>query len=124
MMTAVIKIQCVYRSKVARDKCSGKRSEKAKETRWYSCDDGEGNVNYYCTETGECVSEKPADFDGEGGKAPDALQKMMKKPFEVGILLFNFPPNTRSKAKKLCACEYVMQPISFGISAPTSRGTN
>ncbi len=120
-MTAVIKIQCVYRSKVAREKCSGKRLEKAKETRWYSCDDGEGNVCYYSTETGEFVWDKPADFDGEGGKAPDALKKMMKKAFEVGLVLFNFPPNTRSKAKKCDACQYMMQPISFGLLAQTYR---
>jgi hypothetical protein len=111
MMTAVIKIQCVYRFKVAREKCSGKRLEKAKETKWYSCDDGEGNVYYYCTETGECVWDKPADFDGEGGEAPDALQKRIKKAFEVGIELFQFPSKHSFKSK-----EIVRMPIHYATN--------
>jgi hypothetical protein len=84
MMTAVIKIQGKYRSKIARGKVHGRRLEKAKETKWYACDDGEGNVYYYSTDTGECMWEKPSDFDEDSGKdAPDILKTMMQKAFEV-----------------------------------------
>ena len=85
MMTAVIKIQCIYRSKIARGEITVKKAavlKEAKETKWYACDDGEGNIYYYSTETGECVWEKPDDFDGEDKTPPAVLNTMMKKAFE------------------------------------------
>ena len=101
MMTAVIKIQCLYRAKVARGEIVVKKAavlEKAKETKWYACDDGEGNIYYYNTISGDCVWEKPEDFDGEDKTPPAVLMTMMKKSFEGKLKKLD--PKTSRALKK------------------------
>jgi hypothetical protein len=107
MMTAVIRIQCAYRAKMAnmsvadRNKLKAKTAEAKKEPVWWETDDGDGNMYYYNSETGECVWEKPADFDGEGGSPPAALMMLMKKAFEGKLkLLDKDTQKTLDAAKK------------------------
>jgi hypothetical protein len=101
MMTAVIKIQCLYRTKIARGDIVVKKAavlKAAKETKWYACDDGEGNIYYYNTDTEECVWWKPDDFDGEDKTPPVILNAMMKKAFEGKLKKLD--PETHKALKK------------------------
>ena len=55
---------------------------------WYECRNLEGELFYYNTKTGDCVTDRPDDFDGiSGEEAPPALQKLIERAMRKGVFL-------------------------------------
>ena len=60
LMSAVIKMQCIYRSRLARKKVSATCEHQVQK--WVETTHDDGTVYYFNTETNEAQDLKPADF--------------------------------------------------------------
>jgi hypothetical protein len=78
LMVAVIKVQCLYRMRQARQYAESRRWEEMPLSKWYAHEDGEGYVYYYNSWTGEKTYIKPSDFDGEGLISPALMKQLME----------------------------------------------
>jgi hypothetical protein len=74
LMVAVLKIQCLYRSKAAHREAEKRRLAMPK---WYAYDDGEGHIYYFNSRTGVKTYIKPEDYDGEGLVSPVLMKQIM-----------------------------------------------
>jgi ankyrin repeat protein len=92
---AVIKIQCLYRKKVAMGKYNKRKEQKWVET----LDEASGHYYYYNTATGECVWEKPKDFVG-GAQTSSALEIKIKKALEGKLTLLEKDVQLKLEAVK------------------------
>jgi hypothetical protein len=79
LMIAVIKIQSMWRGKIARGEVTVRKVKKETENgpTWHACEDEGGHIFYWNSKTDEMQWDKPADFDGE--KSSTEVQNFMKK---------------------------------------------
>ena len=95
MTHAVVKIQCMFRGKIARGEVTIKKKKKLK---WVEVKDEEtGGVYYFNNETGECQWDKPADYAGATaeGMAKEQMEKILKAKLRLAAL----DSETRNKIK-------------------------
>jgi hypothetical protein len=85
-MSAVIRIQCLWRTNRARSNFSVRRK---RQNRWVeTVDEGSGKSYYYNTETHGVQWEKPIEFLA-GAKTDDELQESLKRAFEGKLRIKN-----------------------------------